>query len=406
MIHDKITIYAEQIRPAQIPETYELRSITGRAPFDEDWKAWSIYTRKEDDPIRIQLQQEIGEYNAVIEAFHSEPDFMQFFVQNGLAVTRQQITENFSAELAEKLFTIRDYLFAQQIYTYEDWLFDPSGMPEYKLIPDGMFKESVLMIENPTDDERDVTYYLCEHFEKHGLLPENVDYEDGSEINYGYGWFECYEQARECMEHPDVRVLKAMELLKNAGYLAVCSVRPKEFHPAWSVRKKSDCSVDVYVLDPKYTEDGEMMEQLRTVLKSCGLFGAYSMKIETYTFLVPKMDGKIHTRTNDAESLEVYDAETGTGCQLCFNRTLAQAEDLARENGCTAFFFGTDALPSKAGFYRSDDGGESYQLVRTSGELFELSDVEAFVQECDCGVSYLLDVDDFAEALMSFRGEV
>ena len=79
---------------------------------------------------------------------------------------------------------------------------------------------------------------------------------------------------------------------------------------------------------------------------------------------------------------------------------------MARKDGCTAFFFGTDALPSKAGFYRSDDGGESYQLVRTSGELFELSDVEAFVQECDCGVSYLLDVDDFVEALMSFRGEV
>ncbi len=406
MLHDKTTIYAEQIRPAQIPAEYELRPIIGRATFDEDWKAWSIYTRKEDDPVRIQLQQEIGEYNTVIEAIHSEPDFMQFFLQHGLAVTRQQITENFSAELADKIFTLRRYLFAQQIYTYEDWLFDPIGMPEYQLIPDGMFKESVLMIENPTDDERDVTYYLCEHFEKHGLLPENEDHEDGTEIDYGYNWFECYEQARESMERPDVRVLKAMELLKEAGYLAVCSVRPKEFHPAWSAGKKSDCSLDVYLLDQKYAEDGEVMEQLRTVLKSCGLFGAYSMKIETYTFLVPEMDGGIHAGTNDAESLEVYDADTGTGCQLCFNRTLAQAQDMARENGCTAFFFGTDALPSKAEYYRSEDGCKTYQLVRTSEELYELSDVEAFVQECDCGVSYLLDVDDFVEALMVFRGEV
>lgn len=79
---------------------------------------------------------------------------------------------------------------------------------------------------------------------------------------------------------------------------------------------------------------------------------------------------------------------------------------MARKDGCTASFFGTDALPSKVAYYRSEDGCKTYQFVRTSGELFELSDVEAFVQECDCGVSYLLDVDDFAEALMSFRGEV
>ena len=268
MLHDKTTIYAEQIRPAQIPTGYEMRPITDPVSFDEDWKAWSIYTRKEDDPVRIQLNQEIEEYNAVIEAIHSEPDFMQFFLQHGLAVTRQQITENFSAELADKFFTLGRYLFVQQIYTYEDWLFDPIGMPEYQLIPDDMFKESLLMIENPTDDERDVTYHLCEHFEKHGLLPENVDHEDGSEIDYGYGWFECYEQARESIEHPDVRVLKAMAILKNAGYLCVCSVRPKVFHPAWSVGKKSDCSLDVYLLNQKYVEDMEVMEQLRTVLSA------------------------------------------------------------------------------------------------------------------------------------------
>ncbi len=37
------------------------------------------------------------------------------------------------------------------------------------------------------------------------------------------------------------------------------------------------------------------------------------------------------------------------------------------EEGCTAFFFGTDVLPSKAEYYRSEDGCKTYQLVRTSG---------------------------------------
>ncbi|MBQ8513942.1 MAG: hypothetical protein IJ496_00910 [Ruminococcus sp.] len=271
MYHGTIPVLAEKCGSAQIPKPYGLRLIEEPAPFDQDCKAWAIYTRKENDPVRIALKAEIEEYNALIEAVRNEPGFIDFFVQNGLAVTRPQIEECFSRNLADKLFTLKRYSFVQQLYVYGEWLFDVRSRPAYRLLPEELIlPEHAVIIKNRTDDERDAAYFLCEHFQQNGLLPENVYSDSGEdkEIDYGYDWYDFYEQAREEMEHPDGRVVEVMKLLEGAGCLRSYSVQPKEFHPSWSVGMKSDCTIDVLVLDPAYLQDAELKEKICVILKS------------------------------------------------------------------------------------------------------------------------------------------
>ena len=275
----KESITAKAINESVVPDDYKIEEITGYASFDAAYKAQAIYSRKSDDPLLVQLNNEVFEYNNIVRTINNEPGFIEYFKANNFSVSREQIEEKFSKEFASVVFSLHNYLFVQQLNSDGTWLYDTKFSPKYSFEIDGMkfsFKKSDNGIDysyplntghfffwNQIEDERDATFYLCEFFEKHNMLPDIYGDEE-----YYYDWFSCYEQAREAIEKPDFRLLKAMKLLKDCDYLKSYNITPEDYHPSWSVDFLPDKSVDFYTLDESFLKDSLMMNRLKLLLCS------------------------------------------------------------------------------------------------------------------------------------------
>ena len=81
-------IYAELKQYKPIPENYKIELLGDKPSFDAGHIAWSVYTRNEDDPARIQLKKDIDEYNSVVKVINDTPGFVDFFVQHELVLTK------------------------------------------------------------------------------------------------------------------------------------------------------------------------------------------------------------------------------------------------------------------------------------------------------------------------------
>ena len=256
-------IYAELKQYKPILEDYKIELLGDKPSFAAGHIAWSVYTRNEDDPARIQLKKDIDEYNSVVKVINDTPGFVDFFVQHELVLTKDQISEQFSQELADIIFTLKDYSFIHQLHIHNGQLFDIASQKilEYKINT----PEHSLVIENLSEDERDATYYLCVQFEKDGLMP------DDTLDDQMYNWVDCYDQARDDMEKPDGRVIRVMDLLSEKGYLTTYSIQPKEDHPSLCLKYPSNGLFDVYVLDLDYNNDAKLTEQIKEYLKVGGL---------------------------------------------------------------------------------------------------------------------------------------
>lgn len=288
MFHGKTKITAILKEDTHIPQDYAINQIKGYALFGKSYMAWAIYTRDNDDPIRMKIEHEVQEYNNIINEIHKYPTFTEFFKDNNLAVTRNQITEQFGEELANNIFKMKRYSFQQSLYTSKDWLCSIECRPIYTV---STGKETIQLQKyssdlyalnksenenyifwNLTEDERDATYYICCILEQMGFL-ENL-YDDET-IDYNYNWYDCYEQAQDDINHPDIRLMKIMELLETNGYLKSYSVLPETFHPSWSYDFKSDGTADWFILESSFIENIELSNKIRNIVYSIPTTSVY-----------------------------------------------------------------------------------------------------------------------------------
>ena len=361
------TIYAELKQYQPIPEDYHIEILKDKPSFLEDHIAWSIYTRKDDDPVRVQLQKEIDEYNSVVKVILDTPGFVDFFLQHDLVLTKEQILEQFSQELADIIFTLKDYPFVHQLHINNNQLFDIASQKilEYKIDK----SEHSLVIENLSEDERDATFYLCVQLEKDGLMPENT------QDDQMYDWFESYEQARDDLEKPDGRVMRVINLLSEKGYLKVYSIQPKEKHPSLCLRYPCNGSFEVYVLDLDYINDAKLTEQIKNNLK-IGVFGRNSGEVTSYSLLSNYTVAESEISQIVKEKGGSYiDLNDGNSFGIVFDIDLKQMKEIAKSIGCEMFIYGMDFAPSKPELYTKQNSGE-YEFSPISETVEVMDDLE------------------------------
>lgn len=109
------TIYAYLKPLTKVPDNYEIKLLSEPVPFYHSYKGWVIYTRNESDPFRLRITEQVAQYNRIVQTILDTSGFLSFFIKNNLLVTKEQISDEFSNELADLIFTMQEYSFIHQL---------------------------------------------------------------------------------------------------------------------------------------------------------------------------------------------------------------------------------------------------------------------------------------------------
>lgn len=293
MYHGKTTLIARQTTKPEIK--FELLPLSfEKLPLANDWMPWAIYTRPEDDPEIISLKKNIQLYNEAVDAINNYPGLKEEFVKNGLCLSREQILSFTNETVTETIFSIRQDIFTPSILIRDNCLLGRcKSSPEYAIdVPlqgtvfftiDGyneinyrFQKNERLAIDwNFSDDARDFSFSLWE--ELYDLMPDfddDIDDEsdDVSEETPSFSSYEVWDQGRSCIDEPDKRLTKCLDLLETYGYLWTYSVKPETPHYCWYNTDKTDASLDFMVLDRSFRRDQLILEKIKLVLASAEIY--------------------------------------------------------------------------------------------------------------------------------------
>ena len=331
------TIYAFLKPLDSIPEDYAIKQIKEPVQFMQDYMGWAVYTRKETDPVRIKFTEQVAQYNCILQAICDTPGFIDFFNKNELIISKEQIEQEFSAELADLVFSMGDYEFIHQLNVKGNYLFDRLRV-EYDYSIEQ--SENSIVIENRSDDLRDATFLLCLQLEKDGLMPDVFEND--------FEWFECYDQARDDLDEPDGRVLRIIELLNSNGFLNEYLIEIDPSQPVIS----SDYPMEVFVLNLDYKENDVLKQRIKNMLR-VGIFGGTSGVIQTYALVSVCDDDtdKLNQYVND-EYGNYISLNDGTGIGMIFNLSADQIIKLICSFDVDTFIYGNDYISSTAYLYK------------------------------------------------------
>lgn len=331
------TIYAFLKPLDSIPEDYAIKQIKEPVQFMQDYMGWAVYTRKETDPVRIKFTEQVAQYNCILQAICDTPGFIDFFNKNELIISKEQIEQEFSAELADLVFSMGDYEFIHQLNVKGNYLFDRLRV-EYDYSIEQ--SENSIVIENRSDVLRDATFLLCLQLEKDGLMPDVFEND--------FEWFECYDQARDDLDEPDGRVLRIIELLNSNGFLNEYLIEIDPSQPVIS----SDYPMEVFVLNLDYKENDVLKQRIKNMLR-VGIFGGTSGVIQTYALVSVCDDDtdKLNQYVND-ENGNYISLNDGTGIGMIFNLSADQIIKLICSFDVDTFIYGNDYISSTAYLYK------------------------------------------------------
>lgn len=387
---ESTTIYAFLKPLDSIPEDYAIKHIKEPVQFMQDYMGWAVYTREKSDPVRIKFTEQVAQYNRIIQALQETPGFLDLFTRNELIISKEQIEQEFSVELANLVFSMDDYEFIHQLNIKGNYLFDRLRMEyEYNIEQ----PDNSLVIKNLSDDLRDATFGLCLQLEEDGLMPEEIETEDGDYISNGFGWFDCYDQGRDDLDAPDGRVVRVLDLLKSCGYIKEYVVEIEQSQPVIS----SDYPMEVFVLNLDYKNDTALAEQIKELLK-IGIFGGTSGTIQTYA-LVSSAEDDIDALSHlvDAEDGHYISLNDGTGAGMIFNLSPEQIIKITKQFNINAFIYGNDRVPSKPYFYKKTTEG-GFQSVPLE-VIYHMGDLESIAPDCSDLWEDLYFNDYFRECL-------
>lgn len=322
------------------------------------------------------MAEEILQYNRIVQSITDEPGFINFFIKNNLLVTRKQLEEHFSCDLADLVFSMPDLRCPHQLHVSGDFVFDPGFE----------FSENLLVIENHFYDPLDVSasYSLCLQLEKDGLIPEDDD----------YNWFYNYEQEKDDIERPDGRVTRALELLESKGYAT-------KYYVNMNDRESEDHYV--YVIDLNYIKNRELVSQIQKVLRS-GVFGYDSGKVQTYALIrVSAEDWNAFCEdvyNNDGKPVDAYDS---TGSVVVLNLSCENIMKIAAKFSIDDFIFGEDYVPSTPCYYKRNEGEYISVTLESVTGFDEFEDIAPKLNEEWEDLNFL-DNNFFLEALWNAIG--
>ncbi len=255
-----------------IPESYSFSRLQyPNIHFQNRGVAYHYDFLAEDSEEKKQLKNAVEEYNHYLDQLDGIEGFKQFFVEHNLCVSKEEIAEYWSEEIAEVVFSQKTYVFYTDLRLLGGLLFDRSVPHQYSahiegeelLLPIGepawKYPDHVgemRLIWNWVDNAHDLTISIWE------LLggPE-WKREENPPVLYG---FDYYDQIRN--EEPEMQLVRVYNKLENLGYIRTVTIVPDNPNLLWKNYCKSDGSLDCGIVDMSFLKNKLVMEQINQLL--------------------------------------------------------------------------------------------------------------------------------------------
>ncbi len=221
------------------------------------------------------LRRDVEEYNEYLLFLEKIPDFLQFFQEHSYCVSRENVTQNWSAEIAERVFSLRKYRFYTELGIVRDHLMDISIPVVYQMNIDD---HSISVSFEGSDDAYPEMiggknaiwnwiangHDFCAHL---WLLLDDIISQDrelyDGDMPVSYA-FDVYDQFRR--ENPEPQLVKIFRKLESLGYLESYTIKPNIEDPRWFYEGKKDGTIDVALIDMSFKKNSLLIEQIRLLL--------------------------------------------------------------------------------------------------------------------------------------------
>ncbi len=239
------------------------------------------YDKAEDSEEVTRLKKAINEYNAYTEKLESIPGFKAFFVEHRFCVSRSEVTQKWSDEVADFVFSKKNYIFHTDLKCFKNYLIDGSIPIHYSVIIDGT--ELILpigsgddypnkiankhIVWNWVDNGHDLCAGLWEILgmpHRQGDHDDEYDETEPGDNEVVYPNFEYYYEFRELP--PEPQLVRIFAKLENLGYIKTYTILPDRDDFIWEYRGKTGGSIDCAVVDMSFLKNKLVMEQINQLL--------------------------------------------------------------------------------------------------------------------------------------------
>lgn len=235
--------------------------------------AISLSFLPEDSEEKKKLRADIEEYNDYIKTLSCLEGFKEFFVEHNMNVSRQEIEEKWSKEIADQVFSKKNYIFSTNLTIREDSFFDSRYTLTYCIHLDDT--DIIMPIGTPSWEYTEKTqhYLVAWNFMNNGndftaavwdLLGSKSCKEGEEENEKAVCYpFEFYNQWRRDTIYP--QLVKIFKKIQDMGYIHAYTVFPKNEDVSWKKYGKSDGSIDLILVDPSFQKNKLLMEQCELI---------------------------------------------------------------------------------------------------------------------------------------------
>lgn len=228
-----------------------------------------------------QIQEDVKQYNDYVGFLNEVPGFITAFTENDLTISKTQALAIWPEEVVKKIFSLNRYYFETPLHIEQDILYDCNFIQSYRIsilneevaIPIGKtssaYPTKILgktCIWNWINDGHDFTYSLWRLLGEKFCQNEETDGEDSDENRVTYGIFEDYESLRGSLYI--IQFIKIFEKLEKLGYLETYTIKPEAYDVRWCQYGKSDCSIDLALIDESFKKNKLPMGQIELLMWS------------------------------------------------------------------------------------------------------------------------------------------
>ena len=272
-------IIAQKTKTVNKPTNYKLQQIK-RPGIPNKALALSIYYS--GSPVSAQqIQEDVKQYNDYVSFLNEVPGFITVFTENGLTISKNQALTIWPEEVVKKIFSLNQYYFETPLHVEQDILYDCNFIQAYNVtiadeaivLPIGKtssaYPTKILgktCIWNWINDGHDFTYSLWRLLGERFCQDEETDDEDSDENRVTYGIFEDYESCRGNLYI--IQFIKIFVKLEKLGYLETYTIKPEAYDVRWCQYGKSDCSIDLALIDENFKKNKLLMEQIELLMWS------------------------------------------------------------------------------------------------------------------------------------------
>jgi hypothetical protein len=236
---------------------------------------WELICNRNDNKLKRKIQKEIADYNQYIDTLQSIPGFIDAFVRNYLCLSRQFVERHWSKEIADFVFSKKDYFFLTNLSIFNDFLLDRRFLGNYEVQIGDKCLNFTIGKDNNAYPTSAYGYKIIWNWidSGHDFFPplwemlgspyskNKSETPSSDEVTYS---FDAYEQFR--YEPVEAQFVAIFHKLEKLNYIKTYTIYSEDHNPYWYFCGKSDGSIDVAFVDLSFIKNRLLKEQINLLL--------------------------------------------------------------------------------------------------------------------------------------------